>query len=45
MKDAKGKVRIELTVEANGNPRLKFLDELGKVTYSLLPSANSKAAH
>lgn len=35
MKDAKGRVRIELRVEASGNPKLNFLDELGKVIYSL----------
>jgi len=35
LKDAKGKVRIELKVEANGNSKLNFLDEIGKVIYSL----------
>jgi len=35
LKDAKGRVRIELKVEANGNPKINFLDELGQVTYSL----------
>lgn len=38
MKDAKGKVRIELKVEASGNPKLTFLDEVGKVIYSLPPA-------
>lgn len=42
MKDAKGKVRIELKVEAGGNPRLNFLDEVGRVVYSLPPNANRK---
>lgn len=35
MKDAKGKVRIELKVEAEGNPKLSFLDEAGNIMYSL----------
>lgn len=35
LKDAKGKTRIEISVEANGNPKLNFLDENGKVVYSL----------
>jgi hypothetical protein len=35
LKDAKGKSRIEISVEANGNPKLNFLDENGKVIYSL----------
>jgi hypothetical protein len=38
MKDAKGKARIELKVEANGNAKLNFLDEYGKTVYSLPPS-------
>lgn len=33
--DAKGKPRIEMSVQANGNPKLNFLDENGKVIYSL----------
>ena len=33
--DVKGKTRIEMSVEANGNPKLNFLDENGKVIYSL----------
>lgn len=45
MKDAKGKVRIELKVEASGNPKLTFLNEVGKVIYSLPPDSNSKAAN
>lgn len=35
LKDAKGRSRIEISVEANGNPKLNFLDENGKVIYSL----------
>lgn len=35
LKDAKGKVRLELKVEANGEARINFLDESGKVTRSL----------
>ena len=42
MKDARGKVRIELKVEASGNPKLNFLDELGKVIFSLPPDAKDK---
>jgi hypothetical protein len=33
--DAKGNARINMTVDAAGVPRLDFLDESGKVTYSL----------
>lgn len=43
MKDAKGKVRIELKVEAGGNPKMIFLDELGKVVYSLPPGSKGGA--
>jgi hypothetical protein len=39
MRDAKGKVRIELKVEANGNPKLNFFDDVGKVIYSLPPNS------
>lgn len=35
LKDAKGKVRIELKVEANGDSKLSFLDGFGKVIHSL----------
>lgn len=35
MSDAKGNMRIEMSVEPDGNPRLSFLDENGKVIYSL----------
>lgn len=43
MMDAKGKVRIELKVGANGNTKMSFLDELGKVIYSLPPDSKSKS--
>lgn len=33
--DAKGKVRIRISVAADGNPKIDFLDGAGKVTYSL----------
>ena len=42
LKDAKGKTRIKISVEADGNPKLNFLDENGKVIYSLPDDANSK---
>ena len=42
LKDAKGKSRIEISVEANGNPKLNFLDENGKVIYSLPEDAKFK---
>ncbi len=35
LKDAKGKVRLELKVDANGDSKLAFLDESGRVIYSL----------
>jgi hypothetical protein len=42
LSDAKGKSRIEISVEANGNPKLNFLDENGKVIYSLPEDAKAK---
>ena len=33
--DIKGKPRIKMSVAANGSPKLDFLDETGKVIYSL----------
>ncbi len=42
LKDAKGKSRIEISVEANGTPKLNFLDETGKVIYSLPDDAKPK---
>ena len=35
LNDAKGKTRVKLSVDAAGAPKLEFLDEAGKVTYSL----------
>ena len=35
LSDAKGKPRIKLSVDVAGSPKLEFLDETGKVTYSL----------
>lgn len=35
MSDAKGKTRINMSLAADGNPKLEFLDETGKVIYSL----------
>ena len=42
--DAKGRPRLKLSVAADGNPRLAFLDESGKVTHSLPepPAADKK---
>jgi len=37
--DARGNARINMVVDAAGAPRLDFLDEKGKITYSL-PDAN-----
>lgn len=42
MSDAKGRMRLELSVEPNGNPKLNFLDENGKVIYSLPEDAKAK---
>ena len=33
--DARGKTRLRITVAADGTPAINFLDEVGKVTYSL----------
>ncbi len=44
LKDAKGRVRIELKVEADGNSKLNFLDELGKVTHSLPENLKASSA-
>jgi hypothetical protein len=35
LSDADGKPRLKLTVDANGNPRIEFLDDTGKVTQRL----------
>jgi hypothetical protein len=42
MRDAKGNTRIELKVEASGNPKISFLDEDGKVIYSLPPGKSGQ---
>ena len=39
--DAKGNARINLMVDTAGAPRLDFLDESGKVTYSLPGNARA----
>ncbi len=36
--DAKGRTRIKIAVDAAGNPNLAFLDENGKVVYTLPPT-------
>jgi hypothetical protein len=40
--DIKGKPRIKMSVDANGNPKLDFLDETAKVIYSLPEDAKAK---
>lgn len=42
MSDIKGKPRIRMTVAADGNPKLDFLDETGKVIYSLPETSINK---
>lgn len=42
LNDAKGKTRIEISVEPNGTPKLNFLDENGKVIYSLPEDAKTR---
>ena len=41
LSDAKGKPRIRISVAADGTPKIDFLDEGGKVTYSL-PEGNKE---
>lgn len=41
LSDAKGKTRIRISVAADGTPKIDFLDEAGKVTYSL-PEGNKE---
>jgi hypothetical protein len=41
LKDAKGKERIQISVTAEGAPKINFLDEAGKVTYSLPDTSNT----
>ena len=40
--DTKGKARLRMFVDVNGNPKLEFLDESGKVTKSLPDSSENK---
>lgn len=40
LSDSKGKPRLKLLVDAAGQPKLEFLDETGKVTFSLPQSTN-----
>lgn len=40
LRDAKGKTRIDMKVGANGEAKLNFLDDAGKVVYSLPPDLN-----
>jgi len=35
LSDAKGKERIQISVAADGTPKINFLDEKGNITYSL----------
>lgn len=42
MSDAKGKPRISMSVAADGKPKLDFLDETGKVIYSLPEKTSDK---
>ncbi len=41
--DARGRSRIAMSVQADGNPTLNFLDEKGKVIYSLPKDAKAKS--
>jgi len=38
LSDAKGKPRLTVSVDADGNPKINFLDEKGNPTYSLPPA-------
>jgi hypothetical protein len=42
MSDNKGKPRIRMQVAPDGTPKLEFLDEAGKVIYSLPETSNNK---
>jgi hypothetical protein len=42
LSDTKGKPRLTVSVDAEGNPKISFLDENGKVTYALPPADNAK---
>jgi hypothetical protein len=39
LNDVNGKPRVKISVDASGAPKLEFLDETGKVTYSLPQAA------
>jgi len=41
LNDSNGKVRARLLVDSSGNPKLEFLDDAGKVTYSLPQTADT----
>ncbi len=41
LSDAKGRERIQISVAADGSPRINFLDENGKITYRL-PEENKE---
>ncbi|MCA1607631.1 MAG: hypothetical protein LC775_19680 [Acidobacteria bacterium] len=41
LSDMKGKPRLKLSVDMAGSPKLEFLDETGKVTYSLPQPSNA----
>jgi hypothetical protein len=41
LSDTKGKPRIRISVDATGNPKLDFLDEMGKVIYTLPEESNT----
>ena len=43
LSDPKGRVRINLSVDAAGNPRLEFLDESGRATLSLPPQSSKQS--
>jgi len=42
LNDGKGKPRMKISVAVDGTPKLEFLDETGKVTYSLPENAAGK---
>jgi hypothetical protein len=42
LSDTRGKPRLTVAVDADGNPKISFLDENGKVTYTLPPADSEK---
>ncbi len=42
LKDAKGRVRLEMKVEAGGEAHLQFLDEQGKTTFRFPPDSKAR---